>query len=477
MNIMKWREGREPAEPRGIVLRDTVRYTAIVDGWERAWEVYIPKAYTGEKKVPAIFCVHGAGGFSTAKTAWPLIAERENILLVYPEAKEPWLWNIWGVKTKDGAPDDVAFLDYLVDWVQKKYMVDKSRIYMQGNSMGDNMVSTYAYEHGNRLAAIAPTSGPTLPSVQCNEKGEFVISPKYPLPVVRLHGDRDSKCGFPSTYGISKYKFEKDVTLEEQWKLRAMMDQMQKDQWNQVNQANHIPELYFTDYYNLEIYRGEYAELYYYSVVEGEHSPDLDFYEIIWGHCFSGWRRAGGISVRTGAEEPPAQDLAASALAEGTDWIYTGGKIKKINGEQQPECINHIWYVPVELLPVLVQGLKIEGDMTEQHELTLLYKQVKVEIAEGECCILVNGRVVSIPLIRRRGEKMMIPFAELAEKSLGLCTDSKDGVLYVTDHSVKLTKDGVRIILELLNLRERLRGDISFERELRDRIIKDTEEV
>ena len=78
MNIMKWREGREPAEPRGIVLRDTVRYTAIVDGWERAWEVYIPKAYTGEKKVPAIFCVHGAGGFSTAKTAWPLIAEREH---------------------------------------------------------------------------------------------------------------------------------------------------------------------------------------------------------------------------------------------------------------------------------------------------------------------------------------------------------------------------------------------------------------
>lgn len=295
--------------------------------------------------------------------------------------------------------------------------------------------------------------------------------------MVRLHGDRDSKCGFPSTYGISKYKFEKNVTIEEQWKLRAVMDQMQKDQWNRVNQADDMPELYFTDYYNLEIYKGEYAELYFYSIVEGEHTPDLDFYEIIWRQCFSGWRRIGGIPVQMGAEEPPEQDLAASALAEGTDWIYAGGKVRRINCEQRPEYINHIWYVPAELLPVLVHGLKIEGDMTKQHELTLFYRQMKVEIAEGECCIMADGRVISIPLIRRRAEKMMIPFAELTEKVLGFWTDSRDGVLYATDHPVKLTKDGVRIIQELLNLRERLRGDLSFERELRDRIIKDTEEV
>ena len=461
----------EPVAPYTIARPETVRHTAEVGGFLRAWEVYIPEGYDGEKEMPLVIYVHGAGGFHPEKVPWPLIAEREGFLVAYPEAVEPWLWNIWNLKTEKGAPDDVEFLDFMITRLQKDYRIDPTRIYMQGNSMGDNMVSFYAFHHGDRLVAIAPTSGPTLPSVQCDQEGNYLMQPEVPLCVARLHGDHDTKCGLPSTYGFSKAEFESQVTPKEQRQLRSIMDQMQKDLWNQVNGANGTPELYFDDYMNLEIYRGSKGVLYYYSVIDGEHSPDLDIYDIIWNQCFSGWRRIGGKLVFTGAKEDVSQDREALALAAEAHKLYLGGRILDISPALRARERDSMVYVPVKLLPMLFTGMTLEA-CDDEGTASLSYKGRRINVARGQQCMLVDGRVVSITPAVMEEETLLVPIVRFAQAAGGYYVDQRDSSVYMTTHPVKLTGDGADMIQILLGTKPKPYGNVAFENELKERILK-----
>lgn len=462
--------GGEPVEPYCITRPKTVRHTAVVHGFSRAWEVYIPKSYDGASPCGLVIYVHGAGGFNPAKVPWSIIAEKEGFLVAYPEAVEPWLWNIWNLKTGEGAPDDVYFLDFMITRLLEDYRIDPSRIYMQGNSMGDNMVSTYAYEHGDRLAAIAPTSGPTLPSVQCDGAGNYRMTPLKPQAVARLHGDRDTKCGLPSTYGFSKAEFEAQITPKEQRALRSMMDQMQKDQWNLVNQADAVPQLYFDEYMNLEMYQGEQGCLYFYSVVNGEHSPDLDFYDILWNQYFSGWKRVAGELVWVGARETVTPDYKAAALSAGADRIYQEGRVTAIHPSLRSREIDGIFYTPVRLMPRLVRGMGLE-EYDPGRSAILSYKEHRISVARGQQCMLVDGSVVSLsPAVCEQGE-LLIPAVRFVQVVCGFFTAQRDQVVYMTDHPVNLTGDGAMTIQVMLGTRAKPVGDVAFENQLKERII------
>ena len=177
--------------------------------------------------------LHGFGGPSEAyRNAWSTTAERAGFIAVFPEAISPRWWNIWEMGSLPESPDDVRFLHMVIEKMCDTHAVDTDRIYLTGVSMGDNMSTTFAFRHADIFAAIAPTDGPTLPSILIDEQsGAFLKKPAQPVPSLRLHGELDCMAGLPSTYQqykITNDEYQSVIPLEEKQKLRHSMDEMMK---------------------------------------------------------------------------------------------------------------------------------------------------------------------------------------------------------------------------------------------------------
>ena len=93
-------------------------FAGEIDGWRRTWKLYLPEHYDQMGKRPLIASLHG-GDYQTMHeyAAWHLLAERENIIILYPESLVNGVgWNCWGaLSAADGRADDVAYLDQLLE--------------------------------------------------------------------------------------------------------------------------------------------------------------------------------------------------------------------------------------------------------------------------------------------------------------------------------------------------------------------------
>jgi polyhydroxybutyrate depolymerase len=125
---------------------------------------------------PAVLLLHGAGGTATlamGNTGWTGVADREGLLLVYPEGtrrdpkappaflQNPQAWNDGsgrGHTAKSGV-DDVGFLAALIDALLGSHRVDPARLYLAGFSNGASMTFRAGAELAGRLAAIGPVAG------------------------------------------------------------------------------------------------------------------------------------------------------------------------------------------------------------------------------------------------------------------------------------------------------------------------------
>lgn len=252
-----------------------------IDGWERSWKVYQPNTINLKKKNPLLIALHGAGGPNLHREkCWQEKAEKEKFLLIYPEAVMPQLWNGWN-KEKVYSPDDVNYLDHLIDWAIEKYPVDLRHIYMIGYSMGDMMASTYVFLHGNRLAATALLVGPSLPSILSDEDGNVKWKPHYSLPVMRVKGDEDMLAGFPSTHNVPNKYYERVLTFEEKLRLGRMNNQIMKDLWFEKNHSEKVPRIIVEGNYNYEWYVGE-NDFCYLTVKGGGHNLVAETCDEVW---------------------------------------------------------------------------------------------------------------------------------------------------------------------------------------------------
>jgi len=115
---------------------------------------YLPvNYYQSNKKWPLIFYLHGAAlrgnnAELLKQNGLPKLLEKNELpfIVVSPQCPKGKYW------TKD-------ILVQLLKEVQKNYRVDKSRIYLTGNSMGGYATWTLALELPNKFAAIVPISG------------------------------------------------------------------------------------------------------------------------------------------------------------------------------------------------------------------------------------------------------------------------------------------------------------------------------
>ena len=100
-------------------------------------------------------------------------ADKENFLAVFPNAlardpvkpgsfgRNPQLWNDGSDRFYPGqkAPNDVAFLNAMLDELCANFSVDERRIFVTGFSNGASMSFRFGAAAAKRLAALAPDAG------------------------------------------------------------------------------------------------------------------------------------------------------------------------------------------------------------------------------------------------------------------------------------------------------------------------------
>lgn len=146
------------------------------NGIHREYLVYVPAAYRGgQKKLPMVVAYHGASQSMRnmmANGLWYEIAEREGIIVVYPESTlvslPPELNGggifayrpLWSLENPANQHTELDYANEMLDRVNAEFPVDQSRIYCTGHSMGCMMTNYLgSSEVSHRFAAVGATSG------------------------------------------------------------------------------------------------------------------------------------------------------------------------------------------------------------------------------------------------------------------------------------------------------------------------------
>ena len=143
-------------------------YTLTHQGRLRRYEVHLPNPHPTQA-MPVIVAIHGAtGSLDIYRKVANLesLAAREGIVVVYPEGTRlgnVLLWNA-GACCLPGLlrdqPDDVAFILRVLKDVERRFPVDRTRVYAVGMSNGAMMTYRLATEAPTQFAAVATVAGP-----------------------------------------------------------------------------------------------------------------------------------------------------------------------------------------------------------------------------------------------------------------------------------------------------------------------------
>ena len=177
-------------------------YTMEWGGFERTYRVFVPSGLSGP--APLVVMIHGGGGSgqqAEQSYGWDRLAEREHIIVAYPDALGPVIhaWNVDGVDDtgtpccgrsgRDGV-DDVGFVLGMVKAIAAATPIDPNRVYAAGVSNGGILSYTLACE-SDVFAAIGPVAGTML--TDCADP--------HPTSVLHIHGLADSTIPFDGSRG------------------------------------------------------------------------------------------------------------------------------------------------------------------------------------------------------------------------------------------------------------------------------------
>ncbi|HOX52791.1 MAG TPA: alpha/beta fold hydrolase, partial [Fibrobacteria bacterium] len=134
-----------------IGAQNTVTLNFNHGGKSRNAVVYVP---AGISKPPVVYFVHGYGGSGANfanDTKGNKVADREKFIAIYPSAVSG-SWNMQDTS-------DYPFLLALLDTVDRRYKIDRERVYCTGFSQGGFISNGLGYKHPETFTAVAPVSG------------------------------------------------------------------------------------------------------------------------------------------------------------------------------------------------------------------------------------------------------------------------------------------------------------------------------
>lgn len=171
-----------PADVRDV---DTATVDLDVLGGVRSYRLYVPPGASGDR--PLLFVFHGAAqgaaGIELMSWLYP-VADDEGLILLFPEAAGDY-WNTPNSPAGYWNVADLPFVEAMIDDVDRRVGIDRSRVYAAGYSNGAIFAQVVGCLLGNQVAGIGVVGAGV--SAEVSESCPWT----RPLPVTVFFGDRD----------------------------------------------------------------------------------------------------------------------------------------------------------------------------------------------------------------------------------------------------------------------------------------------
>jgi poly(3-hydroxybutyrate) depolymerase len=172
-----------------VPAQTSVTKTFTVGGTTHSCVWHVP---SGISKPPVVFFIHGAngsGGAFQTETKADVVADREKFITVYPSATSNGAAGTWADMSGTG---NFPFFLAVLDTLDKRYQIDRNRVYMTGFSQGGFISFVAGCSYSDVFAAIAPVSGHAGSSCTI----------KRPVPMFLTFGALESKAAFVTDLNI-----------------------------------------------------------------------------------------------------------------------------------------------------------------------------------------------------------------------------------------------------------------------------------
>lgn len=170
-----------------IRSQTTINGSFVHGGITRTYSFYVPASYTPGTAVPLVIGLHGlsssGSNFAQHRNFRP-IADTANFIVAHPDGSMLFGVRYWNYGITGSSPDDVGFIEALIDTISAHYSINPNRIYSVGMSNG-SFLSYYLACRSDRFAAVGGVTGSMSTSMYNS------CVPAYPTPVIHVHGTSD----------------------------------------------------------------------------------------------------------------------------------------------------------------------------------------------------------------------------------------------------------------------------------------------
>lgn len=169
-----------------------------VDGSPRVVHLHVPSAGgPAGRRLPLLLALHGFGGTGSgmeAYTGFSALADRQNFIAAYPDARGP-LWASHN-DTARGA-EDIEFIRHLIDDTEERFCVDRSRVFVVGVSNGGGEAARLACVLSDKLRGVALVAGQYGGQPKCR--------PERAVSVFEIHAQTDNVAPYRTGSGSVPY--------------------------------------------------------------------------------------------------------------------------------------------------------------------------------------------------------------------------------------------------------------------------------
>jgi hypothetical protein len=442
----------------------------IADDRVDEWYVYVPDSYDPANKAPLVVSLHGGmmtGWGQAVYTSWTMAADRDGFIVVFPNASSNRFWQVqWGTweidpekltpGSMEGEPDgvlsspkevadnhDIKLILGLIERMKKTYSIDDGRIFLQGMSMGNMMTDLFARNFGNILAGAAGSGAAAFLSL-IYTKEEKIINKSGPLAIWQSRPELND--------------------IPPRGELEKKVHKYNRLYWMRINECKRIPQISIQGENNLAFYQGKKGVVVYLDIKNRDHGQTFDDAALVWDYLFSGIRREpGGRIVYTEPVRTRKGDGFAFAVTTGSRKAWLNNCVHEMPGETI--CWRKMKYHGLE------GGQKIRGEyhmvplsfLAKVFMAKLIYSEDKsvaslgmsdgrkLQFARGSIgCIIDNSLTQMYCEALHRSDELYVSVEWFSEYIGNLHVSSCEEVVYVTDHSSKLSGNMADLIKDLL---------------------------
>jgi polyhydroxybutyrate depolymerase len=154
----------------------------------RHYTQFVPETQSS-KPLPLVVALHGRGGTGAgmaALTGFDTLAAREGFAVLYPDGLENEWHYVDGIPGYPPGPDDLGFLDALIEKLASTVAIDPAHIYVTGFSNGGFMAQRLACSASERYAAFASVGAAGFGGM------DRVCPAHQPVRMLLIHGTDDT---------------------------------------------------------------------------------------------------------------------------------------------------------------------------------------------------------------------------------------------------------------------------------------------